>query len=297
LSIYAAPLTAGFFFAVGTLLLKRSLSLGMSPWKMIFLCNVALVFIAWLLFPGYQTPSEEALWYQPVLGGAVFLIGQIFSFLAVKRGDVSIATPIFGSKVIFVGLLSVLLIGQTIPWTLWLAAFLTAASLALMATGPASGQHRNLAFTVVASLLAAISFGCADVMTQKWGHLWGARTFLFYQMSTCATLSLVLIPLFFRRDHQPPERKAWYWLVAGAIVNAGQGCILYVAIGMYGRATEFNVLYNTRALWTILLIWMLGRWIENTEFEGGRDIVIRRVAGALLILAAVGLVGFVGQHH
>lgn len=292
MSIYLAPLIAGFFFAVGTLLLKRALSLGMSPWKMIFLCNFALVGVAFVLYRGYEVPKEGAAWYQPVLGGSVFLVGQIFSFLAVKRGDVSIATPIFGSKVIFVGLLTVLFTGESIPWTLWLAAFLTAASLALMATGPTTGHYRNLIFTVVASLMAAFSYGCADALTQKWGHLWGARTFLLYQMSTCALLSLTLIPLFVGQRHQPTERKAWYWLVFGAIVNAGQGCILYVAIGLYGRATEFNVVYNTRALWTILLIWMLGRWIENDEFSGGRSIVIRRVAGALLILAAVGLVGF-----
>jgi drug/metabolite transporter (DMT)-like permease len=290
--MYLAPLVAGFFFAVATLLLKRAMSLGMSPWRMIFFSNLALIAVAGALFPGFKTPLEGAVWYQPILAGTVFFIGQIFSFLAVSRGDVSIATPIFGSKVIFVGLFTVLMIGESITWMLWAAAILTALSLALMAGGtPSSGRH-NLIFTVVMSLLAAISYGSADVMTQKWGPLWTARSFLFYEMAICALLSFGLIP-FFGQTHKV-DRKGWSWLIWGSIVNALQGCLLYVAIGMYGRATEFNVLYNTRALWAIVLIWALGRWIGNHEFHAGREVVIRRVVGALLILAAVFLVGL---HH
>ena len=293
MSIYLAPLVAGFFFAVGTLFLKRAMNLGMSPWRMIFFCNLALIVVSGLLFPGFKTPAEGAVWYQPILAGSVFFIGQIFSFLAVSRGDVSIATPIFGSKVIFVGVFTVLLIGQSIPWMLWVAAFLTALSLALMAGGTPSGEHRNFIFTVVTSLLAAISYGAADVMTQKWGPLWNPRAFLFYEMSICAILSISLIPFFGQSLHKV-DRKGWSWLAAGAVINALQGCLLYLAIGMYGRATEFNVLYNTRALWAILLIWLLGRWIENHEFRAGPGVIFRRVVGALLILAAVFLVGL---HH
>lgn len=282
--IYLMPVTAGFFFAVAMLLLKRASSGGINLWLLIFTCNLAFFALMLLLTPGFHIP--EGAWFQPLLSGTIFFIAQICGFLAINRGDVSITTPIASSKVIFVAIFTVLLIGENIPWTLWIAAFLTAGALAIMAGGKSGGGYHHFFLTATLALISAMGFGCTDVMTQKWGPLWNGRIFLFYSMMTCALLSFLLFPLFREALFTTPKAH-WRWLIAGAGVNAFQAILLYLAIVMFGKATQFNVLYNTRALWAILLIWILGHWLRNNEFRASREIVIRRVIGALMILSAV----------
>lgn len=282
--IHLVPVIAGFFFAVGILLLKRASSDGVNPWLLTFVCNLAFFGLILIVTPGFHIP--EGVWFQPLLSGTIFFIAQVCGFLAMNRGDVSIATPVFGSKVIFVGIFTVLLIGENIPWTLWLATILTAAALAIMAGGKSGGGHHHFFLTVTLALISAAGFGCTDVMTQKWGPLWNGRIFLFYSMSTCALLSFSLFPLFRKALFSTPMAN-WRWLIAGALVNAFQAILLYLAIVMFGKATQFNVLYNTRALWTILLIWLLGHWFQNHEFRTSYEVIIRRVIGALMILSAV----------
>ena len=63
----------------------------------------------WLL--GGTIP-EFSLWWQPVVAGALFFAGQVFTLLALTTGDVSVATPVLGLKIVLVALLSVVLIGD-----------------------------------------------------------------------------------------------------------------------------------------------------------------------------------------
>jgi hypothetical protein len=53
-------------------------------------------------------------------------------------------------------------------------------------------------------------------------------------------------------------------------------------------AAGVNVVYGTRGLWSIALVWWAGRWFGNTErtSAGGR-VVAGRLLGAVLILTAV----------
>ncbi|HCC21029.1 MAG TPA: hypothetical protein DEP88_07250, partial [Verrucomicrobiales bacterium] len=57
--------------------------------------------------------------------------------------------------------------------------------------------------------------------------------------------------------------------------------------GHFKHATSFNVIYGSRGLWSILLIWSIGHMVGNSELQGGRNVLIRRVIGATLLLVAV----------
>lgn len=139
---------------------------------------------------------------------------------------------------------------------------------------------------MILALISAAGFGCTDVMMQKWGPAWNGRIFLFYSMTTCALLSFLLFPLFRRALFRTP-RTNWCWLIVGSTVNAFQAILLYLGIVTFGKAAQLNVLYNTRTLWAILLIWLLGHLLQNFEFRASREIIIRRIIGALMILGAV----------
>jgi len=59
------------------------------------------------------------------------------------------------------------------------------------------------------------------------------------------------------------------------------------AIAVYREVTKVNILYNTRGIWSVVLVWIIGHWFENAERDHGARVMFRRLAGAALLLSAV----------
>ena len=126
------PLISGIVYVVGALLLKRASDLGSDVWRTTRIINYATAAVAvplWLL--GGTIPSSS-LWWQPPAAATLFFAGQIFTLLALNTGDVSVATPVLGLKILLVALLSTVLIGDPIGARLWTAAGLSSIAIALL---------------------------------------------------------------------------------------------------------------------------------------------------------------------
>ncbi len=285
------PFVAGIVYSVASLLIKRAAEHGVGPWRTAFVCNLSVAILAApFLLQGGDIPLPWGEWPQLVIVGTTFLVGQIFTFYAIERGALSIATPILGTKVIFVALFTVLLIGAAVPGKLWLAAFLTAGALFLFGGGNATQASRTqFRLTALWAGLAAFNFAVTDVLVQKWGPHWGGARFGSLILLVCALLSFGMIP-FFSAPLCSLDAAGRKWLLWGAFFLGAQGAVLYYAIPRYGHATEINVIYNFRALTTVLLVWFLGHWFGNREREVGRAVMGRRLIGAVLLLTAIGLV-------
>ena len=133
------PLAAALLYAAAALSLKRSAELGAGSWHSAFVSNLltAFAFQGLLIFGGRWQPF--ALWWQPIVAALLFLSGQVWTLVSLQRGDVSIATPVLGLKIILVASFTTLLLGQGLSWQLWMAAALTTcgiASLDFHGTGP-----------------------------------------------------------------------------------------------------------------------------------------------------------------
>ena len=63
-----------------------------------------------------------------------------------------------------------------------------------------------------------------------------------------------------------------------------------LTLGIWGNATAVNIVYSTRGLFSVLVVWLAGHWFANTERQAGRAVLVSRLIGALLILAAIALV-------
>src|SRR5688572_9007105 len=99
-------LIAAIAFAVGSMVFKRAYDEGAGVAHTVIVNNVilALVFLPLLLFESRAIPWHE--WYMPMLTGAAFAVGHLLNAIALRVGDVSVVTPLLGSKVIFVALLA-----------------------------------------------------------------------------------------------------------------------------------------------------------------------------------------------
>jgi drug/metabolite transporter (DMT)-like permease len=172
------PLVAALLYAFGALVLKRSSDLGVGLWRTTFVANVivaALFSLLWLL--GGPPVQKELLWQPGVIALCLF-VGQLSQFLALEKGDVSVAVPIFGLKVILVAFFTPFLIGEAVGMKLWIAAFLSVLGITFLNRKDADQPPRHLLVTFIAGAIGAVAFAVFDVLVQKWGPSWGAGRLL-----------------------------------------------------------------------------------------------------------------------
>ncbi len=279
------PLGSALGYTVAALMLKRATEDGTGPWRVTFMVNwvAALAFFPWILQGG--EPFEIWPVFLAILTGVTFFIGQIFTFLALSRGDVSLTTPIMGTKVVFVAILGALFAGETLTPSLWAASLLTCVATALL-----GGEMKSNAQRLIPSLLfgitAALAYAACDIMQQRWVKLLGFGHFAPVMFATIGILALGLIPFFPAPLHTVP-RQSLVWGLAGGSLIAIQATGIAFSIAFFKEVTLTNVLYTTRGIWSVILVWAIGSWFGNTEKSVGTSVMLRRLLGAILLLGAV----------
>ena len=284
------PLACAFVYVLAALTIKRAGAFGVGVWRTSFVANwaMALVFLpAWLVFGGDVRPLLD--YWQPALTGLFFLGGQVFIFLALSRGDVSVTTPVMGTKVVLVALFASLLRVGDVPLQWWIGAGLSAAAVALLHAGERHGERRHVGATVALATASAASYGLGDVLMQKWVPAWGAANFFPAMFGLVALYSFAFVP-FFSAPLRALAAPAWRWVGAGAALMAVNNAGIVLTIGVWGGATAVNIVYSARGLLSVVLVWAIGHWFANTEQHLDPRVLRFRLIGAALMVAAIVLV-------
>ena len=318
------PLFSSVVFVLGMVLGKRAITAGASPWTSTFLANVWLAVI-WAVIGicrGEWLPL--AAWWQAALVGMAFVGGQMFSFLAFQHGDVSVATPIFGTKVVIVALLMSIAGDEPVGARVWIGAVLASLGVAVMQRGSASASSsastsastsssasastsarqsrvglnteagprrsdgwRALA-TVGLALLSATSLSLFDVGVQMWARHWGANAFLPAVFVAGGLLSCGFLPWCDRplRVHRLGVVRP---LLLGTLLIAVQALSMSYSLGNYGDATRINIIYALRGLWAVGLAWWLARTLGTSEADLPARVLWWRLIGAVLLTASVAI--------
>jgi drug/metabolite transporter (DMT)-like permease len=295
------PLISAIAYVVGALLLKRASDLGADVWRTARITNylTALASLTLIAFGGIIPASTE--WWHAPFAALLFYAGQILTLLALNTGDVSVATPVLGLKIVLVAVLVTVLIGDPISARLWTAAALSSVAIALLNLSPGHA-HRRVGTTIALSALGATSYACFDVLVQKWSPAWGTGSFLPIVMTCAALYSLPLRRFDVRRlglsdpahaaSPGPSGPPYMPWLLAGAMCFAMQGLTFITSVSIYRHATVANVLYSSRGLWSVVAVWAIGHWFENREQHLGAKVLAWRFIGAILLMAAILMVFF-----
>ena len=278
------PLASGLVYVAAALFLKRAIDGGADVWQTTRVCNVltAFLFIPLLFLGGIIPPIGQ--WWQPPLVALLFLAGQVLTMCALRVGDVSVATPVLGLKIILVATFTIAFLGQRLTPGIWAAAALSSVGIGLLQfRRPQSGAHVGL--TILLAALAAASYALFDVLVQKWSPAWGAGRFLPIMMAFAGAGSF-LLPR--RADEElDAARNLSRWRILGAACLGLQALMLVSTIAIHRQATVANVLYSSRGLWSVLAVWLAGRWLGNREAHHGPSILVWRLAGATVLLAAI----------
>jgi drug/metabolite transporter (DMT)-like permease len=205
---------------------------------------------------------------------------------SLRVGDVSVATPLLGAKVLFVALLARFVFGEPITPLKTAAATLTTAGVFLTgATDFKPGRRAGL--TTALALGCAAAFSVTDVLIQVWASRFGVFNFLSLLFVALAVESTLLLPFLGLQSLQAPA-AAWRWIGLATTLSAIQAILITGTIGVWMDAAGVNVVYGTRGLWSLVLVWWAGHWFGNGErHESGGGRMLTRAAGAVLILTAV----------
>ena len=282
------PLIAAAIYAGAAMLIKRAADLGAGLWRIAFVVNItcALLFQSLHLLGGKVHPT---LWWQPALVGACFAGGQWLAMLSIDQGDVSVATPVLGLKVLLVAALVTGVNGTRLPGELWLAATLATLAIVLLNHRGCHATHPHVGRTILAAGAAAGCFAIFDVLVQRWSPAWGIGRFLPLTMAVSGVLSLGFIP-FFRAPLSALPAPTWRWLVIGAVTLGVQTIMFVASLAQWGNAPAANVLYSSRGLWSVAFVWLFGHWVKNREQQLAPSVLRSRLAGAALMTAAIGII-------
>ena len=289
----ALPLLASLLYAVGSWGLKLGLRRGARPSMVTALSNLSMA--GWsapliFFFPGQ--PNASGFWGAILAGTALFL-GRICAIRALSHGDLSHATPLLGTKTVFVAVLTSLFLEDPITPGLMAGAVLTSLAVALLSITPTSlakswWPRKFDRATTFWALLAAFFFALTDIVVQKFARLLGVG---WFQPLMFSTLALLTPLLFISRLRHPSSLQALLpassrpSTIGGSAVIGFQTSLVILVIGIFGHATATNVVYASRGLWAVLLEGAAGGGAAAND----RRILILRLTGAALLLAAVAL--------
>jgi drug/metabolite transporter (DMT)-like permease len=288
------PLAAAVVYALSALFLKRATIEGGGLWRITFLTNWGqAVFLLPLLFVGHGRLNALEFWHILVTS-FIFFLGQLSVFAGMRYGDVSVVTPVMGVKVIFVAALVTHFAQEKLPLLWWIAATISAGAAALLAGGrPREGG--SVWPGLAGGLGAALAFSGVDVLYQEWAGGLGV-----WRFSACVALvmglwSLTLLPILEGAWWKLP-RPAARAFAPGLAATIGQVLLMaYCVVELKGAAWA-NLLYSSRGLWSVALVWAAGAAFGNNESDAGGSVMLRRLTGAGLMLAAIALVLTSQQH-
>tara|TARA_B110000093_G_scaffold32562_1_gene33299 strand:- start:50331 stop:51212 length:882 start_codon:yes stop_codon:yes gene_type:complete len=276
---------AALGYAIAAICSKRALGHGAGVLRVSFIMNWAFVPVfGCLLFSNVSEVPYSLLQY-PVLAGGLFFLGQLFTFAAIRFGDVSLQTPVMGTKAVFVVIIAVLLGTEVVSLPMATAAVVAMLGVALLCFS-GDGAER-VGRTLGLALLSSFFFACSDTMVGYHAGAFGVPMFLFLAILTNALLSLALIP-FFRDPLQQMPAPAWPWITLACLIMAGQALLLNYSLGRYQNVAAINVIYSTRGLWSVVLGAISLRLMVSSRFPSvPRRILYLRMAGALLMCLAI----------
>lgn len=270
----------------GITLAKQGISKGASPWTAVFFGNVWLAGICGSVAFARGGVVPSAAWGQAAMVGALFLAGQIFTYLAFQSGDVSVATPVLGLKVLIVALLTIFIAGESVPVRIWIAAALASAGIGLVQASGGTGAATNRWLTIGLASLAALALSLFDVCLQRAGTDWNSDKFLPVVFITASLMSLGLLP-WVDGPKRLQELNAGRWIIAGTLLMAIQSLSISYGLATYGDAARMNIVYALRGLWGVVLAWLLAGWLKTNEGSLSKKVMLFRLVGATVLVSAV----------
>jgi drug/metabolite transporter (DMT)-like permease len=280
------PLVASFVFVASLMCVQRAArprpdKLGVGAITVLFFSNQTLALVFSFFWPfsdsmGGSMQPLSTLW-QPIALALFFVLGLLFTFAAVRHGDISIATPVFGLKIFMVVLLLSATGSEKLSISIWLAAGMAATGVGLI--------QWTVLTTIVLALLASMFYAHFDVMIQSWSPSWGVGRILPITFWFVSLISLPMIPWV--EWQKLADRENVFWVALTSFLTMLQAFMIVGALAYFGDAARINIVYATRGMWAVVLAWAISRSIGAHDADRNQSALRLRFIGASLLTLAV----------
>jgi drug/metabolite transporter (DMT)-like permease len=277
-------------YAAAMLLIKRSYQHGVRPYQHLLFGTVVQGAVFALLLPFAEFPDHAGALVLPAIAVASFLTGQFFTVMAIFRGDASLQTPLMGTKVVFVTVLSVAVLGSALSVELWVASILATVAVFLLGwSRPQRKGHllQGLAF----GLLSALFYALTDIILVRGARDLDPFFILPFIMIGAALVMAISIPFTARWTFRF-EPRALAWLLPGSLLFSLQAVGFGLSLAVWRNPSLANIVFSTRGVWSVVLVLLFGRAIAVPEHDMGRGVATARITGAALMIGVVGLLLF-----
>ena len=288
------PLICAGVYAAASLIFKRAYAQGLGMMEAFYWVNFAgMAFFVPMLFLAGPWPPLTEFW-KPAATASLIFCGTWATFAAIRAGDVSLVTPLMGTKVVLTALVAVVMVPTSLPLGLWVAAGLTTVGILVLGWRDLQRGFGKAA-AVGWCLLSSLLFAGADVSIGHWAADFGRPAFLGTVFVGIGLISLAMVKWQAPKAFRVPV-GARSFLILGAVLMTLNTLAMALCIARSKDPTGVNIVYGTRGLWSTGLVWFAGqRWFGNAErHTAGREMPMRLV-GSLLILTAVAVAVLAGR--
>lgn len=248
----------------------------------------ALGLITAIIFRPEQMPSFSA-YGPPLLGASLFYFGaQACLFLALKRAEASRLSPMLGSKIIILSLISVTFLDKSFTSVQWIAIIFSFTAAILLTRAGSRVPASAIAFIAMTCLGYSLSdINIANLIDSFETGMPTLKASVFSASLcyiVCATVSLAMLPLL-----PGINRTMWkdampfsiLWFIALICLF---GCFAIIGI-IYG-----NIIQSTRGIISVVIAAFISRMgFQQLEQKVDKWVLIRRIFAAALMTAAIAL--------
>lgn len=275
---------AAMGYSIAAVFSKQGLQRGAGILRLSFVVNLVFLPVFATLLLKHEGPITLSALYLPVITGVLFFMGQVFTFAAIRVGDVSLQTPMMGTKAVFAVAIAAFCGTEDVTWLMFAAAFVAMLGVAFLGLSGNGAEKVGLSITL--ALLSSLFFAGSDTMVGSFAVDFGVPAFLFITMATNSLLSFGLIP-FFQEPLRMIPAQAWPWVIVAGLFMAGQALLVNYTIGRYQHVAEINVIYSTRGLWSVVFGAVAIRMFHQGSKGTPKRIYLMRFSGALMMCAAI----------
>lgn len=280
------PFFGAILFAASSLAYKQAFSQGARVSQAFLANNLCLVV---LFLPLLALEKKAIPWGHigyPVLAGSAFFAANVLNFKAIEAGDVSLVTPLMGTKVLFVALFARWTFGAPGGATQVLAAAMTTVGIFLLGVTENRGG-RWLGPATAYALASSCCFASCDILMQQWAPAFGVFHFLPIMFLCVGLWSVASIAV-----RGPIGNVSWVrggkWVTVAALMMGAQALLIATSISLFRDATGVNIVYSLRGIWGVVFVWLLGKRVASLERGSvSPGSLWVRALGSVLILAAV----------
>ncbi|UCE97383.1 MAG: EamA family transporter [Dehalococcoidia bacterium] len=254
---------------------------------------VSAIIIAFL----FPLPTNVSFWHLvvAVISGLLRAVSVIILLYTLRREEVSRAVPVVSIYPVFVAIMAVPLLGETLNYLQGLAIAIVVFGVAIISIKKRTGNSTNwLGKTFFLLLSSSLLLASADV-----GSKYALEHFSFWNMYWISILCIatMLLVISLRKSVIKELTQIVRPRTALMLVVANEMLVVASAIMMFwamerGPVSLVSTLTSTRPLFVVIYVLILSRFLPNLLFEGdlGRGVMLVRLVATAMIAGGIAII-------